>query len=470
MLSSTSFGEAPVLPISSVTPGAVNARAITLAVAQDLIARNWFSAYQQYVLGLNPESTPTPAITPAPLPSATPVTSLPTPNSTPPPGATGLCHDGSYSFAANHHVPPVTLQEWQKRTALTTLILSLVYTFTFVFPIYWYPVSHDVKRTCEIINYIIWGLFALDYLIQIKLAPDNRKYITGHLLTLILVLVPFFRPLRALRAMIFTTQAGNKTRQSLIRSLPLMITGAAVLMIIIMGAAVLDIERNAPGANIHTPMDALWWGLVTITTIGYGDKFPVTTEGRLVAGIMIIFGVAMISTLTASFAAWILSHDSSKEVKNYIEPYLTADVIRVEHVGSTSVEGLAAKPIIDIDIVVASEAQFPKLIESLAPSGFESQGDLGIKGREAFSRPKIEGMPITNLYAVAENNLAHQNHWLLREELSGDPNLREEYGRLKKHNAPLSRGDIDLYLNLKSEFITNVLLNARLKRSMPIPK
>lgn len=80
-------------------------------------------------------------------------------------------------------------------------------------------------------------------------------------------------------------------------------------MIVIMGAAILDIERNAVGSNIHTPMDALWWGLVTITTIGYGDKFPVTTEGRLVAAVLIIFGVAMISTLTASFAAWILSHE-----------------------------------------------------------------------------------------------------------------------------------------------------------------
>ena len=84
-------------------------------------------------------------------------------------------------------------------------------------------------------------------------------------------------------------------------------------MIIIMGAAVLDIERNAPGSNIHTPIDALWWGLVTVTTIGYGDKFPVTDEGRLIAGVLIIFGVAMISTLTATFAAWILSHEEQIE-------------------------------------------------------------------------------------------------------------------------------------------------------------
>ena len=201
------------------------------------------------------------------------------------------------------------LLEWQKRTAPFTLALSLAYTFAFVYPIYWYPVSHTTKNVCEIFAYVIWGLFALDYLIQMKLAPDNKKYFKAHLFALLLVAVPFFRPLRALRALVFTTQAGHKSRKALIRSLPLIMAGAAALMIIIMGATVLDIERNAPGSNIHTPMDAIWWGLVTVTTVGYGDKYPVTTEGRLLASVLIIFGVLVISTLTASFAAWILSHE-----------------------------------------------------------------------------------------------------------------------------------------------------------------
>lgn len=140
-----------------------------------------------------------------------------------------------------------------------------------------------------------------------KLAPDNRKYFKAHIFELVLIAVPFFRPLRALRALVFTTQASIRSKKTLIKSIPLVMSGAAVLMIVIMGAAVLDIERSAPGSNIHTPMDALWWGLVTITTIGYGDKFPVTIEGRLVAGVLIIFGVAMISAITASFASWILT-------------------------------------------------------------------------------------------------------------------------------------------------------------------
>lgn len=201
----------------------------------------------------------------------------------------------------------MTLNTWKQRMAAPTLILSLFYTGSFVYPIYFYPVGYGVKTICALVNYTIWGLFAIDYMVQLKLASEKKKYFKTHLFELILVAVPFFRPLRALRALVFTTQASIRSRKSLIQSIPLIMTGAAILMIVIMGAAILDIERNAPSSNIHTPMDALWWGLVTITTIGYGDKFPVTTEGRLVAGVMIIFGVAMISTITASFAAWILS-------------------------------------------------------------------------------------------------------------------------------------------------------------------
>ena len=205
------------------------------------------------------------------------------------------------------------LEKWQKKMAIPTLILSLVYTATFVFPIYWFPVDGSIKFWCNVLNYISWAAFGVDYLIQLKLATQTFKFFKTHIFELILIFLPFFRPLRSLRALVFTTKAGILSKRSLIKSIPLVMTGAAILMIIIMGAAILDIERNAPGSNIRTPMDALWWGLVTITTIGYGDRFPVTTEGRLVAVVLIIFGVAMISTLTASFAAWILSRDDLRE-------------------------------------------------------------------------------------------------------------------------------------------------------------
>jgi voltage-gated potassium channel len=206
----------------------------------------------------------------------------------------------------------MTLTEWQKKAALPTLLLSLLYTISFIYPIYWYPVGHSVKTICLFINYLTWAAFVGDYVVQMKLSASNKKYFMTHIFELILIAIPFFRPLRALRALVFTTKASIRSKKALIKSIPVIITGQAILMIVIMGAAVLDIERGAPGSNIKTPMDALWWGLVTITTIGYGDKFPVTTEGRLIAGVLIIFGVAMISAITASFASWILTQGDEK--------------------------------------------------------------------------------------------------------------------------------------------------------------
>jgi voltage-gated potassium channel len=173
-------------------------------------------------------------------------------------------------------------------------------------------VGEKSKSICEFINYATWVLFSLDYVYQVILSPDKRKFISTHIFQLLVVALPFFRPLRELRALAFTAQVSIRSKKALIKSIPLVMSGAAVLMIVIMGAAILDIERGAPGATIKTPMDALWWGLVTVTTIGYGDKFPVTTEGRLVAALLIVFGVGMISALTASYAAWILSADSTE--------------------------------------------------------------------------------------------------------------------------------------------------------------
>ena len=199
------------------------------------------------------------------------------------------------------------LLDWQKKTAGISLFLSLLYTAAFVYPIYWYPVGAGAATTCQAIYYITWILFLLDYVYQIFISEDSLKYLKTHILEFLLVVLPFFRPLRALRALVFTFQAGSRSKKAFIQSIPLVVSIATVMMIVIMGAAVLDIERNVPGSHIQTPSDALWWGLVTITTIGYGDIFPITNEGRLVAGILIIFGVAMISTLTGAFAAWLLN-------------------------------------------------------------------------------------------------------------------------------------------------------------------
>ena len=85
------------------------------------------------------------------------------------------------------------------------------------------------------------------------------------------------------------------------------VVGVAVIAVGLGAIAVLDAEQDADGANITTFGDALWWAATTVTTVGYGDRFPVTTEGRLMAVALMVVGIAMVGAVTASVAAWMVS-------------------------------------------------------------------------------------------------------------------------------------------------------------------
>jgi len=207
----------------------------------------------------------------------------------------------------------MTLKQWQTKMAKPTLVLSLVYTITFIYPVFHYPTPSAIKEFCRWANHIVWALFALDYIIMLKLAPYKKKFFRAHIFELILVALPFVRMLRPLRAVMFISQAGFRSRRQLLKNLWWVVTLASFMMIIIMGAAILDVERNIPGSNIKTPSDAIWWAFVTITTVGYGDKFPVSTEGRFVASFLILFGVVMLATITGALAAWILEQKIEDE-------------------------------------------------------------------------------------------------------------------------------------------------------------
>ncbi|MGE0021904.1 MAG: potassium channel family protein [Draconibacterium sp.] len=86
----------------------------------------------------------------------------------------------------------------------------------------------------------------------------------------------------------------------------------AVLLIIFSSIAILQVE-NAPNSNIQTAEDAIWWSYVTITTVGYGDKFPVTTEGRIIASVLMTAGVGLFGTFTAYIASLFVTDKKTEE-------------------------------------------------------------------------------------------------------------------------------------------------------------
>ena len=158
------------------------------------------------------------------------------------------------------------------------------------------------------------------------------------------------------------------------------------------------------------------------------------------------------------------------EVVNYDPawPLLFADVaervqsafdarrpIHIEHVGSTAVTGLAAKPIIDIDVVIPSRADLPDAIARLATLGYVYQGELGIISREAFKRPPES--PPQNLYVCAEDSPELRRHLAFRDYLRAHPDDARRYAELKRELAARYVTDIDRYVDGKAEFIEAIL-------------
>jgi GrpB-like predicted nucleotidyltransferase (UPF0157 family) len=140
-------------------------------------------------------------------------------------------------------------------------------------------------------------------------------------------------------------------------------------------------------------------------------------------------------------------------------------VSEIHHVGSTSVKGLASKPVIDIDIIIDNRDVLPGLISALEKIGYKYMGDLGISGREAFlqgsEKSPYDGSnsqwPIHHLYVCTKDNIAFQNHIKFRDYLRQNPVKAAEYGELKKELAAAHESDRNLYVEKKTGFIIDAL-------------
>lgn len=168
--------------------------------------------------------------------------------------------------------------------------------FFFEFSIRFYKTENKLK-------FMKWGW--IDLLSSIPMVGFLRA---GRLLRLIRLLrvIRAFRSTRHLVNHIFVNKAqGAFTSISVI----------AILLVIFSAIGILQVE-NDPNSNIKTAEDAIWWAYVTITTVGYGDKFPVTTEGRIIAAILMTAGVGLFGTFTAFVASWFVVDNKSKNETN----------------------------------------------------------------------------------------------------------------------------------------------------------
>ncbi|WP_245583569.1 GrpB family protein [Paenibacillus assamensis] len=156
---------------------------------------------------------------------------------------------------------------------------------------------------------------------------------------------------------------------------------------------------------------------------------------------------------------------SFRIIESILSSKLNGLALRIEHVGSTSVEGLTAKPIIDIDVVIESMKYLPRVIKMLEELGYVHEGDLGIKDREAFARKDIY-VPYNNegntkhehhLYVCNRESEELKRHILFRDIVRKDPILITEYSNLKTQLTNTFRNNRTAYTEGKTEFITRIM-------------
>ena len=134
-------------------------------------------------------------------------------------------------------------------------------------------------------------------------------------------------------------------------------------------------------------------------------------------------------------------------------------IICVDHVGSTAIEGLASKPIIDIDVVIDSYEIFPAVRDRLLKIGFEHEGNLGVEGREAFKRTFIDDFMPYHMYVCPKDGKGHLEHIAFLDYLREHPDALKAYGELKMKLAEQFRTDINSYVKGKYNFVQNILVN-----------
>lgn len=196
----------------------------------------------------------------------------------------------------------------ERMTELPLLILAFVMVPLLLGPFLW-DLTAEEEATFAILDGFIWALFAIDLGAKVLVAPKRMAYLRAHWLDVLIVVVPFFRPLRVLRLFLFGSRAFSGARR-LVNVDFLLVYGIGLVVI---AATVAFTVEEGSGGTITSFADALWWSLATVTTVGYGDAVPTTNAGRAVGFVLMLGGIGFFGGLTANFASMLVRSDDRNE-------------------------------------------------------------------------------------------------------------------------------------------------------------
>lgn len=204
-----------------------------------------------------------------------------------------------------------SLERYNRLTGPTMMALALIYTGIFTVQSIIYQPQAPWYVLLNRLSLVIWALFAIDLVIVFVLDPHKRTFARRNILNIVTVVLPMFRSLRILRLFAGGSWVSRKGNGILTRSAIASAVAATVLVCFIGSLMILNAERGASHATIVSFWDAIWWSAETVTTVGYGDMYPVTGAGRLIAVGVMLLGISMLGVVTAGLAATLVKQTSS---------------------------------------------------------------------------------------------------------------------------------------------------------------
>ena len=302
------------------------------------------------------------------------------------------------------------LAAWEERSSTPMFVASVLYLLAFAAPIMSTRIQEPYDAYLNIVQMILWSLFAADYCIRLYLAPRRLYFITHNLMNLAIVLLPAWRIVSFLAMIHLTTNRQYKR----LSELAMKLFGYTAIFIIMFALAIYSVESSEPGAMIRDLPTAYWWTFTTLATVGYGDVYPITGIGRVIAVVVMLYGVGLVAVATGALASWIIEKIGGREEQEYPATKADVDDLRQEiselrallarEYARREAHDYTLREVVDEDGVypVPSEA------EAARRAGFNSAGFSTASGFSAagfaaagFTAPGTPGAPGTSGVAGA---------------------------------------------------------------------
>jgi voltage-gated potassium channel len=190
------------------------------------------------------------------------------------------------------------LSEWP------LVALAVLFVAAYAWGVLRPDLPHWLLTALHAVTVVAWPVFLADYVLRLFLAQHRWAFVRRNWVDGVAVALPLLRPLRIISLVRVARVLDRRLTSSLHGRVAAYVTLTASLVVFMASLAVYDAERGAPDASITHYFDAVWWALTTITTVGYGDEYPVTGQGRLVAVLLMVGGIALLGVVTAAVASW----------------------------------------------------------------------------------------------------------------------------------------------------------------------